>query len=180
MSESFPQPPALPEQHELAPQPEPAIYVVSMEDYRRGREVADWISATQDHKGMDEDKNKILASSLVPGATEWAVHDETGFYGLVVGDLPLDQISRLGRGIAEHGEAFARWIGLNRTEYVHDSADMFTTAYVGSYESLEDFAARHLGRAPGLPITRIMRKNLEKKYLFVPHGSGVFAYHGAM
>lgn len=181
MSEAYPLPnlidaagPA--ELHEVEPFTHPAIYVMSLADWRNDRPHADWVSAVQEPEGIHEDIANLLERSIVPGATEWAVHDETGFFGLVVGDLTVEEISRLGRGIVEHGEAFARWVGANMTEYIRESANGFEAAYCGQFESMEDFATKHLGRVPGLPVPDVMIENLEKSYYFAQSETGMFAY----
>ncbi len=73
-------------------------------------------------------------------AEEWAIHDYQGFGPARVGEYTDVQIvSRLGRGIAEHGSAFAHWAA-----YVDPSAlarlDDFEEAYLGEWRSVSEYA----------------------------------------
>ena len=89
----------------------------------------------------------MLDSSPIVDATDWAIGSSEDFAGLdlsAVTDTTL--ISRLARGVAEHGVAFAAWTTLIAPD--HEQLDRFADAYVGSYASPEAWArilAGHLG-----------------------------------
>lgn len=174
MVERLPSPEYFDEALEQEPPQQPAIYVMCLEDWRVDREHAEWISAVQEAEDIQEDIQRLLERSVVPDAREWAIHDEVGFHGLAVGDLSFAGLSVIGRGIAEHGEPFARWIGANQTEY--DSAASFNAAYHGTFESLEDFAVKHLGRRPGIPLPSEMVEHLKERYYLVQSEAGLYVY----
>jgi antirestriction protein len=82
----------------------------------------------------------MLHASPTPGAEEWAVHDYEGFGPVRLSEYEtLATISRVARGIAEHGPAFAHWaelVGLDDA----DELDRFEEAYLAHAESVEAYA----------------------------------------
>ena len=118
----------------------PRIYVASLSDYNAGRLFGTWIEADQDYQEISEQVTEMLSRSREDVAEEWAIHDYEGFGPLHLSEYEsLETVARLGRGIAEHGEAFAGWaVQLDRAEW--DRLDRFEDSYLGHWSSAEDYA----------------------------------------
>lgn len=81
----------------------------------------------------------MLAHSPIPDAEEWAIHDYEGFGPLRLGEYAdLRIVSQIGRGVAEHGPAFAHWAALCVTSDPDDLARF--DAFLGHWDSLEAYA----------------------------------------
>lgn len=123
------------ESREREPVPGPRIYVASLSDYNAGRLHGAWLDANQEADDLQADVNRMPARSPEPGAEEWAIHDYEYFGPVQLGEyMSLESISRLARGLTEHGPAFGHW-----AEYVGigtDEVENFDFAYCGSWESL--------------------------------------------
>jgi antirestriction protein len=118
----------------------PRIYVASLSDYSAGRLHGAWIDADQDDEALGADIQKMLAASHEPIAEEWAIHDYEGFGPLRLGEYEdLATIAKVGRGIAEHGSAYAHWasiVGVGDP----DELDRFEDVYYGHAESVVAYA----------------------------------------
>jgi antirestriction protein len=114
--------------------------VASLADYNAGRLHGRWIEAEQEPEGIWEDITGVLVESSEPIAEEWAIHDHEGFGPLRLSEWEsIDTISRLGRGIAEHGQAYAHWaacIGMDN----EDGLGQFEEHYLGHWPTLTDYA----------------------------------------
>jgi antirestriction protein len=86
----------------------------------------------------------VLRSSRQPGAEEWAIFDHEGFGPLRLSEYEsVERISRLGLGIAEHGEAFAafaNFLGSSDTKLL----DQFEDCFVGKCQSAEAYVEEFL------------------------------------
>lgn len=122
----------------------PRIYAASLSDYNHGRLHGEWIDAAQEPVAIGADIDRMLATSRLPGAEEWAIHDYEGFGPLRLSEYEsLERISQLGLGIAEHGDAFAAY-----ADVVDDDPELlaeFEEHYLGRWDSLTDYAASLLG-----------------------------------
>ena len=132
------------ERREHVPAEEPRIYVASLSDYNAGRLHGRWLDA---HLSTDElqagVEAMLSASPTDPRAEEWAIHDYQGFYGLRLGEWEsLERVSRLGKGIVEHGEAFAAWVA--NDQVATEELDRFEDCYLGRWDSVEDYAEQLL------------------------------------
>lgn len=118
------------------------IYVASLADYVAGRLVGRWV----DCEGKDSDDLAAEVADMLSAAEqrdpslgrreEWAIHDSTGFGNLVTEYMPLEKVAELAAAIVEHDGAmvaFLESVGV-------DEVDSFQDAYLGEYESLEDYA----------------------------------------
>lgn len=122
-------------------QPEhgPRIYVASLSDYNAGRLHGAWLDAAVDTADLEREVETMLRRSATPRAEEWAIHDYEGFGRVRLSEYePLDRITRLAKGIAEHGEAFAAWAAINDGDA--ERLERFEEAYRGEWPSLEDYA----------------------------------------
>jgi len=117
----------------------PRVYVASLSDYNAGRLHGDWLEAAQEPEELQDQVAAMLARSSEPVAEEWAIHDYEGFGPVRLGEYEsLELVSRLGLGIAAHGEAFAALAYVVDNEPEHLAG--FEAVYVGQWESLEAYA----------------------------------------
>ena len=127
---------AAPEQE---PQRRPQIYVADLAAYNNGVLYGRWLDAAQDEEALQADIAAMLAESPSPGPEEWAIHDYEGFGALRLGEYESTAtVSRLARGIAEHGNAFgvlAEWLGADAA-----TEDAFLNHYRGSWPSVDAYA----------------------------------------
>ena len=118
--------------------PTPKVWVASLSDYNAGHLHGAWVEV------MDEDAlwagiHAVLASSPQPGAEEWAFHDYEGFGPIMLGEYEsVEQVAKLGIGIAEHGPAFAHYASLVGWQDA-DSLRHFEDVYEGHYDSLAEY-----------------------------------------
>lgn len=98
---------------EAAGQAPPRIYVASLSDYNAGRLHGAWIDAVQEIDELHGAIADMLAGSSTGRAEEWAIHDYEGFGPVELSEYEsLANVARLARGIAEHGPAYAAWVGV--------------------------------------------------------------------
>jgi antirestriction protein len=123
---------------ELPPEIQPRIYVASLSDYNAGRLYGIWLEADQDPEELhDAITGMLCASPMGKQAEEWAIHDFEGFNGLHLGEWEdLKHVSRVAKGIVEHGIAFAHWTMAAEDEEL----DKFEEAYLGHWPSMTDYA----------------------------------------
>jgi antirestriction protein len=131
------------EHRETEPRPSPAIYVASLADYNNGVLHGAWIDAARDPDEIQGDINDILDSSREPNAEEWAIHDYEQFGRWRVHEYDsIEQVSRIARGIAEHGYAFSAWADVFDGEPASFDIDSFHEAYLGHYDSVAEYVER--------------------------------------
>jgi antirestriction protein len=117
----------------------PRIYVASLSDYNAGILHGDWIAADQEPEELQQAVDLMLERSPTGNAEEFAIHDYEGFGHFAPSEYDsLDWISRIGRGIAEQGQAFGAWA--ERCDHNQDTLDQFEEAYLGQWASVEDYA----------------------------------------
>ncbi len=118
----------------------PRIYLASLSDYNAGILHGEWIDANQAPEELHAAAAAMLARSPSdPRAEEFAIHDFDNFGRYRVGEYDsLDWVSRVARGIDEHGPAFAAWAELS--DHDHETLDRFDDAYLGERDSLEAYA----------------------------------------
>ncbi|MDO3175888.1 antirestriction protein ArdA [Mycobacteroides abscessus] len=128
------------EPHEKEPKPSPAIYVASLADYNNGVLHGAWIDAAREPEEIQADINAMLAESREPGAEEWAIHDFEQFgRARIYEHDSVEMVSRIAKGVAEHGYAFSAWIDVHDGESVSFDIDSFREAYLGHYNSVTDY-----------------------------------------
>jgi antirestriction protein len=137
-----PDQPAPAEQHEAEPTVRPQIWVASLADYNNSIVHGTWIDATQDEAALRADIAAMLAASPLTAATgepaeEWAIHVFQGFGALSIFEQEdLSWISRVAKGIQQHGLAFAAYADVMEDEALLDG---FDGAYLGHYDSLHAY-----------------------------------------
>jgi antirestriction protein len=118
----------------------PKIYAASLSDYNAGRLHGAWIDADQDAEEIHADIHNMLAESRQPWAEEWAIHDYEDFGSLRLSEWEsIEQLSIIGRGIAEHGTPFAHWATFCRTEGTAEQLSAFQEHYLGVWDSEEAY-----------------------------------------
>jgi antirestriction protein len=126
--------------HEVESGIQPRIYVASLSDYNAGRLHGVWLHADADAEMLAEGVQQMLDTSPESGAEEFAIHDFESFGPLRIDEFePLEGLSRIGRGIGQHGLAFAHWADLVGTRD-SDSLDRFEDAYLGHFASSAEYA----------------------------------------
>lgn len=133
------EPPEMPVGHEADPRPSPRIYVASLSDYNNGHLHGVWLDAAREPDEVEADIQAMLAQSQQPGAEEFAIHDYDNFGVCRIHEYDtIELVSRIARGISEHGDAFSAWAEVN--EGAPERFDDFTDAYRGHYTSLTEYA----------------------------------------
>jgi len=119
---------------------QPRIYVASLSDYNNGRLHGAWINADQDFEAIGDEVGEMLANSRYDPAEEYAIHDYEGFGAYRVSEYEsLKDVARIGRGITEHGLAYAAFAAsLDPGE--GRRLDDFEEQYRGHWGSTEEFA----------------------------------------
>lgn len=116
----------------------PRIYVACLAAYNNGQLHGAWIDADQSADAIHDEIRAMLASSPIPGAEEWAIHDYEDFGGIQLAEYEgIDRVAEIAALLAEYGEPFGAW-----ADYCGDavSAKEFRDAYRGEYESEEVYA----------------------------------------
>ena len=116
----------------------PQIYVACLAAYNGGFLHGEWLTPKKDKEELLEQIDKVLKSSPIPNAEEWAIHDYNEFPNL--GEYPsIDNIVKVQEAIDEHGIAIVNgfienW-SIEDLEHIED-------AYYGEYDSFKDFAGQ--------------------------------------
>jgi antirestriction protein len=128
---------------EQEPRISPKVWIASLSDYNAGCLHGAWIDADQEPDGIWSGINEVLRTSKVPGAEEWATFDYEGFGVLTLSEYEtVECISRLGRGIGEHGEAFAVFAHFFGRD--DEALDRFQDCYIGKWESAAAYVEEFL------------------------------------
>jgi len=136
-----PQQPAM-AQHEQSASPPPRIWAASLADYNNGVLHGAWIEAAREPEEIQAAITAMLAASPWTARTgepaeEWAIHDRDGFGALRIDEHEnLRWISSVGKGIAQHGLAFAAYAEVVEDEELLASFDQ---EYLGHYDSLHAY-----------------------------------------
>lgn len=116
-----------------------------------------WIDSTQDAEDIAKEIQAMLKSSPHPNAEEWFINDFDGFEEFdFSSNTALEDISTISNLVEEHGEAIAHFYDDAGTISLDSVGDAFKKAYVGEFNSFEEFAVesflnQHSGTFPILP-----------------------------
>jgi len=124
----------------------PEIYVADLKAYNDGELHGIWIDAAQDVEDIEKEIKEMLKEE---NTEEWEIHDSEGFGDVDVHGMSLDEISRLAKGIEEHGEAFAAFY--MDSEDIDAAETEFQDAYEGEYSSANEFAYEYLNDVFTIP-----------------------------
>jgi len=119
-------------------EPTPRIYVACLAAYNNGQLHGAWIDAAQSADAIHDEIRAMLASSPIPGAEEWAIHDYEDFGGIQLAEYEgIDRVAEIAALLVEYGEPFGVW-----ADYYGNavSAEEFRDAYRGEYDSEEAYA----------------------------------------
>jgi antirestriction protein len=158
--ELVPTQPSPAERHEADIVVPPQIWVASLADYNNGTLHGAWLNAARDETELQADIATMLAASPLTAATgepaeEWAIFDYDGFGRLGIDEHEsLSWVSRVAKGIAEHGPAFAAYAAVVEEE---DLLDGFEEAYLGHYDDLHTYIEQLIN---DLGYDRILDENL--------------------
>jgi len=129
--------------NEQQPRISPKVWIASLSDYNAGHLHGAWVEADQEPDGIWEGVNEVLRTSKVPGAEEWAVFDHEGFGPLSLPEYEtVERISRLGRGIGQHGEAFAAYANFLGSD--DELLGQFEDCFIGQWESAAAYVEEFL------------------------------------
>lgn len=116
----------------------PRVYVACLAAYNNGFLHGEWIDL-EDAEHVRDDIRRILETSPVPGAEEYAIHDTDDFGSLRVEYSSPDELVAIADFIREYGQ-----LGLAVLDYVcgdlKNARIMMQDQYVGEYKSEADFA----------------------------------------
>lgn len=125
------------------PSAPPRIWVGSLADYNSGVLHGEWLDAARPAEAILADIQAMLARSRQPLAEDWGIFDHENFGTFHVGEYEsIEVVSRVARGIAEHGLAFAVWAEVHDAD--PDMLEAFEDSYLGEYEAVEDWAQQVL------------------------------------
>lgn len=135
-----------PDEPDRPPNPErrtsterPRVWIGSLADYNNGSLHGEWMNADVDEAELIERIHAMLARGEEQPAEEWMIFDYDNFAGFTVGEWEdLDTLTRVARGIAEHGPAFATLAELHGG--TPDVLDRFGEIFLGTYDSREAWA----------------------------------------
>lgn len=129
----------------------PRIYVACLASYNNGILHGEWIDADLSEEKIYEEIQKILKSSPIEKAEEFAIHDYDNFWEAELGEYPgIEIVAKVGEFLAEHGR-----IGAKVIDYCgHDlkqARGMIEDRYYGEYSSLEDYAREYIENCWNVP-----------------------------
>lgn len=136
----------------------PRIYVISVDEELAGNHFGTWIDADQDVGELLAAIQTMLDQSAIPDAVSWDIFDHSGFggvdvFGLIDDSDPeagLEVISQVALGVAEHGAAFAAYVGWAGTG--SETLAKFAESYTGFWPDITVYA-EHLAEQYGWPET---------------------------
>jgi len=122
----------------------PKVWAGSLADYNNGDLHGEWFDATCEPAELELAAKFMLRLGHTPDAEEWGIFDYDDFAGVELGEYEsFETISRIARGIAEHGEAFGHWatyVGSDSVERI----ERFGDHYRGEWESFEAYVRDYL------------------------------------
>ncbi|WP_163513576.1 antirestriction protein ArdA [Fodinicola acaciae] len=119
----------------------PQVWVGSLSDYNDGELHGAWLDATLEPDELHDAVQFILRNGYHADAEEWAILDHSDFCGFELDEYAsFAAVSRIARGIATHGEAFAHWVGyVGETDEELLTDEAFQDHFEGEYDSLEGY-----------------------------------------
>jgi len=118
---------------------EPKIYVACLAAYNNGILHGAWVNVEYYDQVQDE-INKILESSPIPNAEEWAIHDYEDFGGYEVREYDdIEHLCELSELLQEHGEIVGALLS-HFCGNIDECKEAIENNYAGHYDSEQDFA----------------------------------------
>ena len=117
----------------------PSIYVACLSSYNNGILHGVWIEATQELDEINSAIQKMLKSSPMQDAEEYAIHDSDGFETAQISEYQgIEQVQELAICIEENGLLGAELY--NHFSSLEEAKTYLEDHYYGCFESVEDFA----------------------------------------
>lgn len=128
-----------PDPERLAAPERPRVWIGSLSDYNNGSLHGEWMNADVEEAELIAQIHAMLARAEEQPAEEWMIFDSENFVGYRVGEWEdLDTLTRVARGIAEHGPAFAALAELHGGNPA--VLEHFDEIFLGAYDSREAWA----------------------------------------
>lgn len=116
----------------------PAIYVACLASYNNGYLHGEWIAVT-DESTVREEIRKILTSSPIGEAEEYAIHDYEGFGSLSLGEYDsISLVCELTELMRERGEIIIELYSYHGD--LEFAKSVLENNYYGEHKSEQDFA----------------------------------------
>jgi antirestriction protein len=148
---------------------EPKIHVACLAAYNNGYLHGAWIDAAQDIEGIYRELQAMLASSPIPNAEEWTIHDYKEFSDIQINEYDsIETVKALADFVSEHGELGAAVY--NHYGNMEDAIKALEEDYSGVYDSEKDFAEEFLmkfTRSLTTSTSILTMKNLLETYLLM-------------
>jgi len=129
----------------------PRIYVACLASYNNGILHGNWIDADIGEDEINEEIEKILKSSPIEDAEEFAIHDYDCFWEAELGEYSgVETVAKVAEFLVEHGRLGARvfdYCGNN----LEQAEKMMEEQYLGEYTSVEDYAREYLDSCGTIP-----------------------------
>ncbi len=118
---------------------EPSIYVACLAAYNNGILHGEWVEISDEIDDTWKAIRNVLASSPIPQAEEWAIHDFQGFGGIRLSEYEtIERVHELADFLLEHDKIGA--LALSHHDGAIDDAETTLENYMGCYTSLADYA----------------------------------------
>jgi len=132
---------------------QPRIYVACLAAYNNGYLHGAWLDTSEDQWAMWEGITKMLATSPIPQAEEWAIHDHEGFGGVSIGECTgLSRIAEITGFLNEHGELGAAVLEHFNGD-IDEARDALEQRYLGCHASLADHVQELTEGSTAIPET---------------------------
>jgi antirestriction protein len=124
---------------EISTETEQRIYIACLAAYNNGILHGEWIDVNQDIDQIWNEIRNVLASSPIPDAEEWAIHDFEGFGSIRLSEWEgIERVHELAEFMQEHGK-----VGMIALEHFCgdiEDAEKALDNYMGCFTSLADYA----------------------------------------
>ncbi|HQW58144.1 MAG TPA: antirestriction protein ArdA [Gammaproteobacteria bacterium] len=119
---------------------QPQIYVACLASYNNGELHGQWIDATQEVEEIKKQIAMMLSDSPEPGAEEYVIHDDMGFYDLEIEEYDsIEDVQEKAMFILEHGELGAKVAAYYGGD-LEDAQKSMNENYQDAYKSELDYA----------------------------------------
>ena len=143
---------------------EPKIYIACLASYNAGMLHGEYVDATLEPDEIREEIQRVLESSPIKDAEEYAIHDYEDFCEVELGEYPdLEEVSNVAKFLVEHGELGAEILSHFCCD-LEEARKAIEEQYLGEYESLEDYAEEYVEQL-GLDIPESIQNYVDYKSL---------------
>lgn len=130
---------------------QPRIYVACLAAYNNGILHGAWIAAGTDAWVIWDGINRMLATSPVAGAEEWAIHDYEGFQGIRLHEYTaIERVTEIAAFLEEHGELGAELYNHFGGD-IDEAREALTERYHGCHASLADYVQELTEETAAIP-----------------------------